>query len=154
MATANISLAQAKKKLELWSHKAKGIRERADAVIDQSLQSVEVGAAAGLSGIVDGYAGQTLSVGGVPVDLLGALALHGVGYFSGMKNASHMHNLGDGLLAALAVKQGLKLGARMKENRQQGKSLIGADEPYYQLAQPAPAYAYGDEQSLVRHGEP
>ncbi|HEU4536351.1 MAG TPA: hypothetical protein VFS00_19640 [Polyangiaceae bacterium] len=154
MATANLSLAQAKKKLELWSQKAKGIRERADAVIDQSLQSVEVGAAAGLSGLADGYAGKTLAVGGVPVDLLGALALHGVGYFSGMKNASHMHNLGDGLLAALAVKQGLKLGARMKETKQQGRGLIGADEPYLQLAQPAPAYAYGDEQALVRHAEP
>lgn len=154
MATATLTLPQAKKKLELWSAKAKSIRERADSVVDQTLQSVEVSAAAGLSGVVDGYAGQTFAIGGVPVDLLGALALHGVGYFSGMKNAQHMHNLGDGLLAALAVKQGMKLGARMKENRQQGKPIIGADEPYYQLAQPAPAYAYGEEQALVRHAEP
>jgi hypothetical protein len=154
MATANLSLAQAKKKLELWSTRAKSMRERADSVVDQTLQSVEACAAGSLSGLADGYAGQTLAIGGVPVDLLGGLALHGVGYFSGMKNAKHMHNLADGLLVALCVKQTIKLGARMKENRQQGKSLIGAEEPYYQLAQPAPAYAYGDEQALVRHVEP
>lgn len=75
--TANSSPAQAKKKPELWSQQAKDVRERADAVVDQALPSVEVGAA-GLPGLADGYAGKTLAVGGVPVDLLGALALRGV----------------------------------------------------------------------------
>ena len=91
--------------------------ERIKGTVKKATRTVEVSAAGMLGGMVQGHAGEEgSSVMGIPTDLLAGLVLNGLG-FAGVAgdHSEHMHNFGDGFLAAFTSSLGYGWGANWKK---------------------------------------
>ncbi len=82
-------------------------KEKGEQTIGQVIQTAEVtgtaaalGYARGRVGEVDDSGAKTLAVAGVPVDLAIGAGLHVIAFAGSDKYAEHLHNVGDGALAA------------------------------------------------------
>lgn len=103
-------------------------KEKAEEMAGQVLQTVEVAGSA----FALGYARGRLSEGGewkmagVDPELLAGVAFHGLGFLGLFgKYGEHVHNVGDGALAAYAAMKGLDLGVE-KSTASQGLLPQGA----------------------------
>lgn len=90
------------------------LKEKGDAMAGTMVRTAEVGMGAFVMGGIQGRFGD-VSVGPVPVALGSGLLLHVAG-FSGIggKNASHLHGLADGCLAAYLCTLGTGVGADLR----------------------------------------
>jgi hypothetical protein len=148
---------QAQNKLESAQKTMAKIREKAEGAIQTGIQIAEVSGTSFAFGYANGRWGENgeLTIGGVPVDLGAAVALHGVAFLGGLgKYAEHGHNMGTGALAACAYRTGAQMGAENAnkppraagDHQQQGQPpwlnpmLMGAgvlpQSPQSQAAQP------------------
>jgi hypothetical protein len=130
MAFTTMSVAQARELADSAENKYKTIeramlklREKAEGAIGTGIQVAEVSGSAFAWGYANGRWGENgeLTLGGMPVDLGVAVALHGVAFLGGLgKYAEHGHNLGTGALAACAYRTGSMMGAQSatKSNQQ------------------------------------
>lgn len=101
--------------------------EHADKVIDVVVQSAEVNIAAFGTGLMIGRTGG-VDFFNVPVELLGGVGLHLLAFLGvGGSKADHMHNFGNGLLAAYMGGVGRKLGQDWKTKSLPGSTAAGAD---------------------------
>jgi hypothetical protein len=116
------------------------IREKADETIGHALQAIEVsGVAFGMSYANERFGSGEVKVAGLPVDIAGGIALHGLALLGGVssKYTDHVHNVADGLLATYAVRQGAHLGQQARTSSSTGWAPAGAFRSGY-----APAGTY------------
>lgn len=91
--------------------------ERIKRTVGTAVRTLEVSAAGMAGGMVQGHAGEEgSSVMGIPTDLLAGLVLNGLG-FAGVAgdHSDHLHNFGDGFLAAFTSSLGYGWGANWKK---------------------------------------
>lgn len=110
------------------------MKDRTEGITKKAVATVEVVAAAGIGGLIQGHAGpKGLSVMGVPTDALLGLALNAAGYFNlaGKQYSEHLNNFGDGFLASFASSVGWGWGHHWHET---GKfSFTGLHEEHPSL---------------------
>lgn len=95
-------------------------KHAAEEMTEKFVRTLEVGAAALGTGVVQGRGG--VEVMGVPVELGAALGLNLAGYFGvAGKHSGHLNNLGDGALAGYLAQVGRGIGVAWK-NKQLGAS--------------------------------
>jgi hypothetical protein len=109
------------KQLAGVSGRMKKLKAKAGEAVEVLVQSVEIGTASLGMGLVNGYfvddeGNRGIQLFGVPLDLGGAILLHGLGFVGG-KYAEHAHNFGDGLLAAFLTTLGMGVGDKMRTER-------------------------------------
>lgn len=77
-------------------------KKRIAGVTQKSTRTLEVAAAAGIGGLIQGRAGEEGShILHIPTDLAAGLGLNILGYFNAAgKHSDHLNNLGDGFLAS------------------------------------------------------
>jgi hypothetical protein len=110
----NISASQ----LEKWkglhasaSGRIKRLREQTNEKIENLVTAGETGAAAFAMGAIRGKWG-SISVTGVPIDLIGGLGLHALALLGfGGKATEHLHAVGNGVLASYLVIKGYEVGS-------------------------------------------
>jgi hypothetical protein len=99
------------------------VREKGDYVVRQLTQTLEVSSAALGMGVLSGRYG-ALRIPGtpVPLDLVIGVALHGLGLAGAVSKqyTDHLHNFGDGVLAAYATKLGAGFGVSWRNKTQPG----------------------------------
>lgn len=111
----------------------KNMRERAEAGMDQALQTLEVAGTGFGFGFARGYysvQGKKFELFGVSPDLLAGLIMHGTGYFGLWgKNARHAHNFGDGGITSYGVTKGVQFGVeyatKAKTEKKPGTAVSG-----------------------------
>jgi hypothetical protein len=98
------------------SHRAKAMvkraKETAHATIKTVVDTTEVGGAAFAFGVINGRMGGVEFVG-MPLDLVAALALHGMGFLLDGEYSEHLHNFGNGALATYLATMGSSIGHEM-----------------------------------------
>jgi len=100
-------------RVESLANRAKGMRDKSEAMTGRVVQTAEVGLAAFGFGMVNGRWGG-VEVLGVPADLGAGIALHLAGFAGlGGKNAMHLHNFADGALSAYLTTLGAGMGRKM-----------------------------------------
>jgi hypothetical protein len=107
--------------------KLDGIREKILGVSHKTFGVLETGFGAWLGGVVEGRF-NGLALGPVPINLLGGIALIGLGYSNiGAEKgySEHFSNLGNGLLASYTSAMGYNFGKNWRE----GKKLFGPSTP-------------------------
>lgn len=140
-----MTLTEMRAKMEAAKSRFKGMKEKADNVMDKTFAAAETGGAAFLSGAIQGYNGEDVKVAGLPLDLVVSVAAHGYGFMSGSKHADHVHNIGNGFLAGYACKAGQRMGAKAKENKQKTGSMFGAE---HEPAQLTTGRVYGERTAI------
>jgi len=112
-------MADLAKRLGGWKDRAeralatvRNVKEKAARPIEIGIQTAEIQGASFLTGLYKGRSGDP-EVAGVPVDLVGGLALIGVGIVLGGKSADHLINLGNGVTAAYSSQSGYGVGLEM-----------------------------------------
>lgn len=124
---ANISRAQLEKlrnRYQSMQARVKNLREKANETVGQLIQTTEVSVAAFGLGLINGRfvdkeTGEPgVEILGVPLDLGAAVVLHGIAFVGGGKYSEHMHNLGDGALAAYLTTMGVGVGTRMRQKNE------------------------------------
>lgn len=119
-------LAKMRNQAESLMKRSQGIRAKAEGAVQSVVRTAEVGAAAFAMGALNGRYGG-VEVAGVPADLGGALALHALGFLGvAGKSSTHLHALGDGLLASYAVTLGKGVGVNMREKALKSNKVAGA----------------------------
>jgi hypothetical protein len=92
--------------------------------------------------------GQDVAIAGIPIDLVGAIVFHGMGFVGGMgQYKKDMHNFGNGALASYVATLGLKMGVEQASKHPHSTPAA--------LLSPTPAaaagYHYGvDDHALAR----
>lgn len=117
-------------------------KEKAEEMAGQVLQTVEVAGSA----FALGYARGRLSgddgewkMAGVDPELLAGVAFHGLGFLGLFgKYSEHVHNVGDGSLAAYAALKGIDLGA--SKNKTSSAGLMPRTAGVAQMGQGAPQF--------------
>jgi hypothetical protein len=84
-------------------------------VLNKLLNAGEIVAGAAAVGVASGRFGP-LNIAGtaVPLDAVGGVALHLVGFWLDSSLSRHLHNLGSGVLAGYATKAGVGLGTSLR----------------------------------------
>jgi len=84
-------------------------------VLGKLLATGEVVGAAAAVGVASGRFGP-LNIGGtpVPIDAAGGIALHLIGFWLDSGLSPHLHNFGNGALAAYATKAGVGVGTSLR----------------------------------------
>jgi hypothetical protein len=107
---------------ERFRAKAERLSERMDEGISAGLQMVEVGGTAFLFAYLNArYAkagNPDIQVMGMSVDLITGVGLHGLGFLTRSKYREHLHNVGDGALAAYLTRLGAEMGGQSRLNAQ------------------------------------
>lgn len=131
-------LEDLKQKADRAMAKVRGMRDKAESMTMQLVQTMEVGGTAFGFGILQGRTGG-VEVIGVPVDLGAAFLLHLGGYVGAAGEAStHLHNIGDGAAASYLNTLGVGIGARMRSEAERAGG--GATTPTATTASaPAPS---------------
>ena len=123
-----------KKRAEGAMARLRGVREKAEAAAGTVVQSATIGGTSFLLGVVNGRVvapdgKRGVEVLGVPLEIIGAVGFHILGFMSSEKYGSHLHNFGDGALAAYTNLLGISVGEKMRQ------ANLAAQQP----AAPAPA---------------
>lgn len=106
---------QAVARLETIKKRIANIRERAEETTERIVATAEVGGAAFGMGVIQGKTGG-VEVFGVPLELGLGLGLNAFALFGGAgKHSNHLHNVGNGCLAAYATTLGRGVGATWKD---------------------------------------
>ena len=101
------------KRAEALQTRAKNALKKADHAVNTGIRTAEVGVSAFGFGVLQGRGGAEIF--GVPADLAASLALHAAGFMGvGGVNSPHLHNFGDGALAAYASNMGRGVGSEWK----------------------------------------
>jgi hypothetical protein len=104
-----------KQQVDRMTAKAKQVMAKADEAVATVITTSEVSAASFLFGLVQGKFGGVTIIPGIPVDLLGGLGLHILGFAGvGGRNAHHLHAFGDGALASFFNKLGSDVGVSIR----------------------------------------
>ena len=101
------------KRGQALSRRIEGLKERLTGATRKAVRTIEVAAAAGAGGLIQGKAGPEGShVMHVPTDLGLGLGLNLLGYFNaaGDQYSEHLNNLGDGFLASFTSSVGFGWG--------------------------------------------
>jgi len=108
-------------------------REKAEAVTDGIVRTMEIGGASFTMGAIQGYrveqTGQPLTLAGVPIELLTA----GVGHLAGLtgiagRASGHLHAIADGSLAAYLSAVGRGAGKEMAVKAGKPKTTVRGDD--------------------------
>lgn len=122
-------LEELKQKADRAMAKVRGMRDKAESMTMQLVQTMEVGGTAFGFGILQGRTGG-VEVIGVPVDLGAAFLLHLGGYVGAAGEASsHLHNIGDGAAASYLNTLGVGIGARMRSEAERAGGGTAAATP-------------------------
>jgi hypothetical protein len=133
---ANLATIQQVRELQAKSQnalaKARAIKLNSSKQIEQAtetvVQSLEVGGTAFGFGLVTGRYGG-VEILGVPGDMAAALALHSVALFVDDEHtAEHLHNFGDGCMAAYLHTLGLGIGRRWSQEASTAHTALPAQE--------------------------
>ena len=113
---------QAMHRLESIKRRIAGIRERAQETTEKLIGTAETAGAAFAAGVIQGKTGG-VELFGVPLELGLGLGLNAFAFLGGAGRASdHLHNVGNGFLAAYATTMGRGVGATWGK----GKGALGA----------------------------
>ncbi len=125
MATAMTRTTSVRKAIaqnESLRRRLAGFKAKGDAMANTVIRTAEVGMGAFVMGGIQGRFGD-VSIGPVPVSLGSGLLLHAAGFAGvGGKNASHLHAIGDGCLAAYLATLGTGVGADLRKKAVSGVS--------------------------------
>ncbi|HKY36471.1 MAG TPA: hypothetical protein VJN18_11060 [Polyangiaceae bacterium] len=111
------SLEDLQSKYERAKKSAANIKEAARDAIMTVVQTAEVTTCAFSLGVINGYWSQPELLG-IPVSGLVAAGFHTVGFILDEgSGAEHLHNLGDGAMAAWATTMGVGVGAKMAQEK-------------------------------------
>jgi hypothetical protein len=88
------------------------LKAAADEMTQRSMRTLEITAAGAAVGFVEGRY-QLEELNGVPTAAAAGIVSHAIGFYLGGDNAEHLHNMGDGALAAQGYKTGLDFGRQM-----------------------------------------
>lgn len=115
-------------------------RMNLDNHVEKAVRTVEVGVGAAAAGLVQGRSGpQGLSILGIPVEVLGGVALNVAGHVGAAgKHSDHLCNFGDGLIAAFTSSFGFGVGKTWRDTGH----LFG-NRPQQQIGPGAPAHTAG-----------
>lgn len=106
--------SRAFQQLENLKKRVASIRERAEETTERLITTAEVGGSAFAMGVLQGKTGG-VEVLGVPLELGLGLGLNAFALLGGAgKQATHLHNVGNGCLAAYATTLGRGVGATWK----------------------------------------
>lgn len=112
-------------RLETFKKRIANIREQAEQTTERIITTAEVSGAAFGMGVLQGKTGG-VELFGVPLELGAGLALNAFALFGGAgKHSGHLHNVGNGCLAAYATTLGRGVGATWKD-RSLGAGAAGA----------------------------
>jgi hypothetical protein len=102
---------------EAFKKRLASIQDRLRHGTKKVVRSLEVSAAGAVGGLIQGRAGEEGStVMHIPTDLLGGIVLNGLGFFGAAGDYSdHLHNFGDGLLAAFTSSMGYGWGSNWRK---------------------------------------
>ncbi len=102
-------LAKIKNRVEARLNK---VQERTQTITKSVVRTLEVAAAAGIGGVIQGHAGEEGShVFHIPTDLGLGILLNGLGLFNAAGSYSeHLNNMGDGFLASFTSSIGFGWG--------------------------------------------
>jgi hypothetical protein len=130
MAGLKISAAEVKQALDdvgRWKARAQTVAKTGERATERIVRTVEVSAAGFALGMAKGKWGPSLSVWGIPVDLIAGLGLHGLGYLGvAGKHEDHLHAFGDGALAVWFAGLGAGVGAKIGSPKQIKQGYMGA----------------------------
>ena len=99
----------------------RSVREKAEETAMVVVRSATVSGTAFLFGLtrgrfIDEQTGKPgVEIFGVPVELVAAAGFHVLGFMGSDKYGQHLHNFGDGALAAYTVGLGIDVGTRMRQ---------------------------------------
>lgn len=111
-----------RKRAEGAMARLRGVREKAEQAAGTVIQSATIGGTAFLLGVVNGrfYDAATqkrgIEVLGVPLEIISTVGFHVLGFMSSEKYGEHLHNFGDGALAAYTNVLGMGVGEKMRQN--------------------------------------
>lgn len=112
----------AMQRLEGIKRRIAGIRERAEQTTERLIGTAETAGAAFAAGVIQGKTGG-VELFGVPLELGLGLGLNAFAFLGGAgKHSDHLHNVGNGFLAAYATTMGRGVGATWGK----GKGALGA----------------------------
>lgn len=121
-------------KLASLRKRVASIREQSEQTIERIVTTAEVGGAAFAMGVLQGKTGG-VEVFGVPLELGVGLGLNAFALLGGAgKAASHLHNVGNGCLAAYAATLGRGVGtswASKNPPKQVAAAGVGFPQPMY-----------------------
>ena len=113
MKLSKSELSKSYDRLQSLRKRVAGIREKAKEATENLVETIEVTGAAFAMGVLNGKTGG-IEVVGVPIELGAGLGLVGLSFLGVAGNASnHLHQLGNGCLAAYATIVGRGVGLSM-----------------------------------------
>lgn len=143
-----LTLGEAKEKLENMRTRMRGIVQKADGYIEYTMQAGVSAGTAGVIGLIEGYNGEPLKIGGVDGAGLIGVGLHAMALMGDSKHANLIGAAANGATAVWAHQAGQRAGKRMKENKQAGKPLISGGHVAGEIGAGSPVGGYG-EQGIV-----
>jgi len=101
-----------------------------EGVLNKLLNAGEIVAGAAAVGVASGRFGPlNIANTAVPLDAVGGVALHLIGFWLDSSLSRHLHNLGSGVLAGYATKAGVGLGTSLRTKAGLSPvSVSGGDE--------------------------
>jgi hypothetical protein len=118
--------AQAMNRLEGIKRRIAGIREKAQETTERLVGTAETAGAAFAAGVIQGKTGG-VELFGVPLELGLGLGLNAFAFLGGAGRASeHLHNVGNGFLAAYATTMGRGVGATWGKGKTLASGTIGS----------------------------
>lgn len=115
-------------RLENIKRRISSIKERAEETTEKLVRTAEVGGAAFGAGLIQGRTGG-VEVFGVPLELGLGLGLNAFAHLGGAgKASSHLHNVGDGFLAAYLTTLGRGVGSTWKDKTAGGQQQVTAPQ--------------------------
>lgn len=138
----NEHVAHLAKRHHTVSQKLEKLRGKVGSLAEKGIRTIEIAAGAVIGGVIQGRAGGTAHLLGIPVDLVAGVGLHLAGYLdlAGDDWSDHLNNVGDGFLGAFFSDVGHGVGKRWKASG----SLVASLKPpaaAAQLAAPTPTVA-------------
>lgn len=118
--TSSMTVSEMRRALDNARGRLGAVKKKATAVAGQALQTVEIGGSAFALSYLRGRMANEQGdwkVVGVDPELLAAVGFHGLAFVGAFGQYSeHMHNVGDGALAAFLAGKGLDFGVQAKQN--------------------------------------
>jgi len=111
-----------KKRAEGFSARLRSVKEKAEESAGHLVQTVTITATSFAFGLangrfVDAQGRRGVELFGVPLELLSGIGIHLLGFMGSSKYSEHLHNIGDGAVAAYTTILGVSVGDRMRQNQ-------------------------------------